>query len=141
MSNDDGIDRSKTDQTFMKERAKKIGCDRIRGERGLFVKGNPGSPGRKPRVTETAYVLETAKGCSVDDWREITKKIVELAKAGEMDAVKFLASYLLGPAKSDVPRLVEAMAIEVTGLDPIEATIEGLQERQTILRRRAMGIF
>ncbi len=79
----------------------------------------------------------------MDDWREITAKIVERAKAGELDAVMFLAPYLLGPAKSDVPRLVEAMAIEVTDLDPVEAAAAagGLQERHAILRRRARGIY
>ena len=134
----------------MEDRARRIAEDRIqkdaeskivRGDRGRFAKGNPGSPGRKPRATEVTYLIELTKACGVGDWREITKKIVERAKAGEMDAVKFLASYLLGPAKSDVPRLIEAVAFEVTGLDPVEAGIEGLKQRQVTLMRRAHGIY
>ena len=65
-----------------------------RDERGRFVKGNNGGPGR-PRNAE-AYLEVTRSHVTLGDWAQIIDKAVDQAKRGNAEARKWLASYVIG---------------------------------------------
>jgi hypothetical protein len=69
-----------------------------RNKGGQFKKGNSGNPkGRAPRKKEERFMEVSIAAVSLKDWRAIIKKAVTRAKAGDTQARKFLADYLLGP--------------------------------------------
>ena len=68
-----------------------------RNEKGQFIKGNGGGPGRPKKEREERFYEITLEACTYDDWRAIVKKAVDQAKKGDQAARKFLADYLIGP--------------------------------------------
>jgi hypothetical protein len=70
--------------------------DRHRNGHGQFAQGNPGGPGRPRRVTERDYVRTLAEECSPETWREICRRAVQDALAGDGKARDWLSRYLLG---------------------------------------------
>ena len=58
--------------------------------------GNPGGPGRPKRATERKYLRALVKAVSLEDWREIIKTAVSLAKAGDGPARTWLSKHLVG---------------------------------------------
>ena len=68
-----------------------------RDEKGHFIKGNGGGPGRPKRPKEEKYWRILLTSVSTDDWRAIVAKAVEQAKRGDSIARKWLADYLIGP--------------------------------------------
>lgn len=74
----------------------------VRDDRGRFLPGNPGSPGRKPQATEAEYHRATMKGCTVEDWERIVSRAVkdcESPKVAERNAARsFLLRALFGQA-------------------------------------------
>ena len=69
----------------------------MRDEKGRFIKGNGGGPGRPNKTREERYSMITMNACTFKDWEDIIKKAVSQAKRGDTSARKFLADYLLGP--------------------------------------------
>src|SRR5581483_7105076 len=90
-----------------------------RDTKGRFEPGNGGGPGRPSRCTETAYLRELTKACSLDDSREIVHKAVTDAKGGNWRARDFLAKYLLG----DAPVLSDLVAWDEAGYDPVDGKV------------------
>jgi len=70
-----------------------------RNDKGQFVKGNSGGPGRPKKEREEKFLEITQSACTYSDWRKIIKRAVEQAKRGDSRARKFLADYLLGPPR------------------------------------------
>jgi hypothetical protein len=69
----------------------------VRAPDGKFLPGHTGNPaGRPPRVREMEYLELTQTSCSLADWKAVVKKAVEQAKAGDYQARRFLAGYLMG---------------------------------------------
>ena len=69
-----------------------------RNEKGQFVSGNGGGPGRPRRRTEAQYLDATIARVTLKDWREIVEKAVSQAKRGDSRARSWLSDYLMGPA-------------------------------------------
>ena len=67
-----------------------------RDNQGKFAKGNPGSPGRKPRAVEEAYLKAIVRAMPQKDWRVVLEKVKQLAMRGERWAVEFYADRLMG---------------------------------------------
>ena len=67
-----------------------------RDETGRFVKGHPGTGGRKKRQIEESYLKIFRNSVSESDWKAIIYKAVEQAKRGDNVARKFIADYLIG---------------------------------------------
>ena len=66
---------------------------------GRFVKGQSGNPnGRPPKKREERFMEITLSAVTFQDWTDIIKKAVKQARAGNSQARKFLADYLLGTA-------------------------------------------
>ncbi len=70
--------------------------DAERDERGRFVRGWRGGPGRPPRAVEEQYLAALREALSLDDWRAIVARAVEQAKRGDATARQFLAHYAMG---------------------------------------------
>lgn len=77
------------------------GVEAMRDERGRFVKGHSGGPGRPSRATERDYLAALSEAVGIDTWRDIVGRAVDDAKAGDGKARDWLAKYLIGDAKAD----------------------------------------
>lgn len=70
--------------------------ERIRDERGRFLPNHPPtSKGRKPLEKEKAYLASMQSIVTVDEWQEVTKTALALAKKGDVKAMKFIAEYIV----------------------------------------------
>jgi len=76
---------------------------------GAFVKGNKGGPGGRPQALKRAkWQIALAAAVSVDDIMEVMSKVVELAKRGDMRAVKELFDRTVGsPAEQEALERIE----------------------------------
>ena len=85
-----------------------------RDERGRFVAGNAGGPGRPRRAIEREYLAVISEAVTLEDWRAIVAHAVEVAKAGDDKARAWLAKYVIG----DNPiTLTELLARELLDID------------------------
>ena len=66
-----------------------------RDEKGRFIKGNPGGPGRPTRAVEET-LMTVLHEQSVGAWPEIVKRVIREALRGKSWAVKFIAAYGMG---------------------------------------------
>ena len=81
----------------MKESPSPNGANGGRDTRGRFGKGNPGGPGN-PNAKKVAELRSTLLGAvSAADMRAVVKKLVGLAKGGDVTAAKVVLERLLGP--------------------------------------------
>lgn len=87
-----------------------------RNEKGRFVKGNHGGPGRPRREVEEEYRNVFTRIVTIKDWEDIISRAVRDAKRGDTSARKFLADYIIGPP-------IERK--ELTGLDGGPLEIKG----------------
>ncbi|CAG0932827.1 hypothetical protein TFLX_02782 [Thermoflexales bacterium] len=86
-----------------------------RDERGRFVAGNGGGPGRPRRAIEREYLAVISEAVTLDDWRAIVAHAVEVAKAGDEKARAWIAKYVIGDAPIS---LTELLARELLDIDP-----------------------
>lgn len=79
-----------------------------RNERGQFVAGNPGGPGN-PYARRSAELRRgLLEAVTLQDVQEIAEKLLELAKAGDIDAARLLLDRLLGkPVQPVVAEIAE----------------------------------
>jgi hypothetical protein len=87
-----------------------------RGERGRFAAGNPGGPGRPRRVTERKYLRALVGAVPLKDWREIVRRAVTDAKAGDGQARNWLSKLLCGDDPLALVELVEELQAELERL-------------------------
>lgn len=90
-----------------------------RDEKGRFIKGNKGSPGRAPREREERYYTILMSSCTFEDWKRIIQKAVEQAKRGDAQARKWLADYLVGAAEQrlDITSGGDKIIVRISGED------------------------
>jgi hypothetical protein len=67
-----------------------------RDEKGRFIKGNGGGPGRPSKEREVLYYDILITAVTTDRWRKIIGKAIEQAIRGDSVARKWLADYLIG---------------------------------------------
>lgn len=94
-----------------------------RDETGRFIKGNKASPGRKPRSVEEKYMETFLSKLTPKEWGEVTDKVIELAKAGNMRAIELLVKYSIG-----LP--VQRAEVEITAAKPTPEEWEEWREVQ-----------
>ena len=73
-----------------------------RDERGRFIKGNGGGPGRPPKKREERYYEILISTVSYADWRAIIQKAAQQAKRGDATARKWLADYIVGTPEQNL---------------------------------------
>jgi hypothetical protein len=107
----------------------------VRDEKGRFVKGYAGGPGRPSRKVETdlqAALTEQTR----QRWQAIVKAAIDQAISGNVYAMRFLAEYTIGKPPSvlelraaDAAALSEVLkALEARGLSPSDVFNAMLQE-------------
>lgn len=101
------INGQKTEQLTMRSDA--------RDERGRFVVGNPGGPGRRRLTVEREYLAALGQAVSLEDWREVVARALADAKNGDNKARNWLAKYLIG---SNPRTLLAIAAVESLGFTP-----------------------
>ena len=73
-----------------------------RDEKGHFLKGNKGGPGRPKKKREKRYYEIALSAVPLNQWRRIFRKAAQQAEAGDGVARRFLADYLLGRPTQEV---------------------------------------
>jgi hypothetical protein len=91
---------------------------------GKFAKGNPGGPGN-PHARETARILQLMRsGISDEAILDLTLKLVELGRQGDVGAIKLIFSYKIGkPQPAPQPDWIEHegwAAIKKAVVDPAD---------------------
>jgi hypothetical protein len=104
----------KIGENTMSEESRKIRLETEgRDEKGRFGAGNPGRPpGSKNRTTAVAQAL------LAEEETELLRKGIELAKAGDVQMLKFLLDRIL-PKE----RLIQ---IDIPQLDVVEKAVDGM---------------
>ena len=80
-----------------------------RDEKGRFLQGHPGGPGRPSRETEDGFLGILRSEVKPDLWRKVVGKALEQAVRGDYRARQWLSAYLL-PRPENLPpppRLVQ----------------------------------
>ena len=67
-----------------------------RNENGTFRPGCPPGPGRPSMATDREYLYALRKGCSPADLEQVVRRLVELAKGGDVRAARILLDRCLG---------------------------------------------
>lgn len=86
--------------------------DGNRDEKGQFVKGHAGGPGRPRRVVEATYMRALRDAMSPEDFGRVVAKALEQALQGDSTARAWLGRYALG---ADPPSLLRLAAVEAAG--------------------------
>ena len=68
-----------------------------RNDKGQFVPGSGGGPGRPKRRTEDEYLDAMLSRVTLKDWREVVDKAISQAKRGDSLARQWLTNYIIGP--------------------------------------------
>lgn len=108
-----------------------------RDDRGRFVNGNPGGPGRPRRKVEQDYLGEMSDSVSLADWRRITERAVADALAGDGAARAWLSRHLL-PIPGVKHEPLHRLAIDdLAGVDRVANDAAGAAALDRVLRRLA----
>lgn len=91
----------------------------MRNEKGQFLAGNSGGPGRPKRQTEASYLEVLLAACPPEKWQEIVERAVDDATGGDDKARAWLASYLIGRPAGVAPSPTSlAIALTLGGDTP-----------------------
>ena len=101
-----------------------------RDSSGKFVPGNPGGPGRPPRATEESYLATMRETISQQDWKEICKRALKDAKAGDHKARQWIADFLIGRT---IP--LSAEQTDPTGEKPYQPEVEQFKQHLGLVIR------
>jgi hypothetical protein len=103
-----------------------------RDERGRFVKGNGGGPGRPKRSREEQYLDVLLGVCTPDEWKIVCAVALSRAKAGDAKAREWLGNYIIGkPIEKHEVSGPDGGAIEVANVAGV--TAEDIAEARRIL--------
>ena len=72
-----------------------------RGNNGRFKKGNPGGPGRPPRMVEMDYLSALSEQVPREEFAAIVRDAVARARNGDAKAREWLSRYLLPSEKGN----------------------------------------
>ncbi len=75
----------------------------LRDQFGRFLPGTTAGPGRPRKPRNPAYLRMVEEVVSLEDWQEILERFKRYALGGDLDALKFLAPYLLGRPATAAP--------------------------------------
>jgi len=69
--------------------------------------------------TQDAYMGALLDAVSLDDWREVCKNTVQLAKGGDPQARNWLAQYLIGKPDCAAPTAVNVIVNQLQGKNEV----------------------
>lgn len=110
-----------------------------RDANGRFAKGNSGGPGN-PHAQRTSQLRAMLLDCVADkDFKAVVAKLLAMAKAGDLAAIKELLDRMMGKPKASV----ELQQVEIDDEElnrEIEAHLDQLVEKRIAERGRAVGL-
>jgi hypothetical protein len=90
-----------------------------RDARGRFAKGNTGGPGNPYAAAAAQFRAAIFAAVTAEDVRAIVKKMVELAKAGDLVAARLIFDRTVGPpVELDLLERLEKLEAAQTGWRP-----------------------
>jgi hypothetical protein len=75
-----------------------------RKQDGTFIKGSSGNPAGKPKGARNKHAM-LIDNMLESDTEELTRKVIEMAKGGDMTAMRICMDRLLPPLKSTSPKI------------------------------------
>jgi hypothetical protein len=81
----------------------------VRDNKGRFVKGTDGGPGRPKKARKERYYAITMTACSFEDWKAIVERAIKDAQKGDASARKWLSDYLVGVPETPLAGGVEIL--------------------------------
>lgn len=90
---------------------------------GKFKAGNPGGPGNPNMKKLASYRKALEQAVSAKDFKEVIKKLVELAKGGDVQAIKVLLDRTLGKAEQNIN-------LNSIGLQPVTIEFREKEEKE-----------
>ena len=111
-----------------------MGADR--DDKGRFLPGHPGGPGRPRRAVELEYLAILADGVPLRRWKKIIARAVADAEAGDPKARRWLGELLMGKEPATLTALAATELAETLD-DEIRAQAAGL--RTTALRKKLLN--
>ena len=105
-----------------------------RDNRGRFLPGHGGGPGRPPRQREREYLAAFEQICTLDRWRRIVAQACADAEQGDARAREWLAKWLLPPPALKLIHSDEEEQ-DILDLTVASMTIEELRTIDEIARK------
>ena len=106
----------------------------LRDSSGHYALGTRGGPGRPTLKRETEYLRVMTDECTVEQWRDITRKAVTQAiEDGNWRARDWLTKYLIGPAITAVQTQI------VESVDPLTGDL--VKELSTLIAHVYGGVL
>ena len=83
-----------------------------RDANGRFLPGHKlGGPGRGPRTKEEKYLNKFQNSVPLGRFGDVSEKLLEIALAGDVRAIKLLYAYAMGQPTARVEALVNQMSV------------------------------
>jgi hypothetical protein len=97
-----------------------------RDDKGRFLRGHPGGPGRPRRAVEMEYLATLANEVPLTRWKRIVRRAVRDAMAGDPKARRWIGEFVIGRQPDSLTALA---ATELAGTkdDEIIAKAAGLR--------------
>jgi hypothetical protein len=86
---------------------------RERDEKGRFVKGSSGGPGRPPKKREEKYLERFKKAVTLKEFEEAAQALVDAAIGGDVKAIRLLFQYALGNPKQLIEASIHQKSLSV----------------------------
>lgn len=106
-----------------------------RDEKGRFIEGNPGGPGRPRRDIEAEYLETISNTVTPEDWQQVIRRAVKDAKGGDARAREWLSRYLIGD-KAEAVKFTDAPMVFTLDIDAASGRPSGYAERRYNESRR-----
>lgn len=93
-----------------------------RNEKGQFVKGHPGGPGRPRREVEAQYLNVMLGAVSESEWQKVVNAMIKQAQRGNVAAATWLGNYVQGKPveRVDITSNDETIAAPVVYLPKVD---------------------
>ena len=89
-----------------------------RDEKGRFLPGTAGGPGRLPMVREQLYLERLHTKVTMEDWDEIIDKALEQAREGNWRARNWLSDYCIGKDPQPITIDQRSVKVDISSLSP-----------------------
>lgn len=113
-----------------------------RDNKGRFMVGSKGGPGRPPSQTEREYLEATLAACSVADWARIVKKAVEDCEHEDHKVRASARNFLLRALHGNSPSVLLQYAqilIEENKANKPDSHLRGISEETQRLIDEILG--
>ena len=95
-----------------------------RDDKGRFVKGAPGGPGRPPRRGQREMLRRLMALCGDERFDVVVMRLIALASSGNVEAIKLVLAYVVGKPSAPAPTTTLLAIEDEAGADPLAFDID-----------------